>query len=131
LFHFLIDQAARHLIGHAQRKIAHRHFFSRAFSHQSMAKASKSFAGGNLPDSPHPQISIPKSLQNLASTFVALQEKRHLADYDLSTPFFRSDVLTLIERTENAFSQWREVRDDEAASLYLIDLLVRREISNR
>ncbi|MBI1367029.1 MAG: hypothetical protein GC162_00095 [Planctomycetes bacterium] len=130
LFHFLIDQSARQHIGTSQQKAAQRHFLARAFNHEAMALASKSFAGGTLPDI-HPTIVVTKELRAAADTFVTLQEARHRADYNLAAQFLRTDVLALIERVEQVFAQWPTIKETPGVELYLTDLLVRKMIGNR
>ena len=90
LFHFLIDQATRQIIGSRAADANQRHWLARAFKHNEMAEVSKSFGSGNLPRRAmfHTQpIQVPKSLRSIASAFLELQEARHEADYDLLRPF--------------------------------------------
>jgi hypothetical protein len=87
LFHFLIDEACRILLGTPWKDRALRAVLARAFDHGAMASASKSFQGGTLPDHLRPVLKgspLPKDLIKVASAFVSLQEQRHWADYDLS-----------------------------------------------
>ena len=43
---------------------------------------------------------FPKEIEDFANQFVALQEKRHQADYDPFSRFTRNDVITSIEAAE-------------------------------
>jgi hypothetical protein len=91
LFHLLIQEATSILIAAP----AARDRFSRAFEHGAMKSASKAFA------SPRPnQLSdltggapVPADLQAIAETFVALQEARHEADYNLRRTFTRLEAI--------------------------------------
>ena len=62
-----------------------------------MKEACKSFGGGTLKKGVAKGLpagfAIPAEIRDLAETFVELQERRHLADYDLTERFKRSDVL--------------------------------------
>lgn len=53
-----------------------------------------------------------------------MQEQRHLADYSFNQSFLRADVKLLIEKTRDAFAKWAKVREDKAAKLFLLLLLV-------
>ncbi|MBI2303090.1 MAG: hypothetical protein HYU66_29635 [Armatimonadetes bacterium] len=124
-FHLLIDEAAKQMLGAAPRDRRLRQCMARAFDHTAMAKACRSFAGGNLPatiaqtTSPLP---LPADLQLVANTFVRLQEKRHRADYDLRPTFTRADVAVLLRSYDDALAAWRRVRGDPAARFFLICL---------
>lgn len=122
LFHLLIRDATVLLI--TPQPVRAR--FARAFDHAEMKQASQAFAsatptkvvtltGGLL---------IPTELQQVASTFVALQEARHEADYNLATVFTRLEVNNLVARVRQAFQDWSAVRTDPAAQMYLAALLL-------
>ena len=65
-----------------------------------MKEACKSFGGGTLKKGVAKGLpvgfTIPGEIRRLADAFVDLQDKRHLADYDLTERFKRSDVLRVI-----------------------------------
>jgi hypothetical protein len=91
-----------------------------------MKSASKAFAN------PHPNqladltggVPVPADLQALAATFLALQEARHEADYNVSRTFTRLEVMNLVSRVDQAFRLWRALRTDPAARMYLASLLL-------
>ncbi len=95
VFHFLVDEICSAQIGTQNAQRPYRHALSRAFAHTVMKQACSGFGGGTLKDSvikglPRDQkgnYAVPKPIQNMAATFAELQEKRHLADYDLSERF--------------------------------------------
>ena len=74
---------------------------------------------------------IAVELQDIAATFVDLQEARHAADYDLSQSFTRADALTLIARTRRAFDDWSNVRGSSNASIFLAALLFEKQWKTR
>lgn len=45
---------------------------------------------------------VPSGLLNFSTTFAALQEQRHRADYDPESNFLRSDAIALVDRAERA-----------------------------
>ena len=69
-----------------------------------MKDACKSFGGGTLKKGVAKGLpsgfAFPPEIRRLATTFVDLQDGRHLADYDLTERFKRSDVLTLVEQVK-------------------------------
>jgi hypothetical protein len=65
----------------------------------------------------------------IATTFVALQDERHAADYDTSQSFTRFDVLRLIDGVQTAFDDWSRVRATPNAAVFLTALLMNRQWS--
>ena len=51
VFHYLVGEACRALIGSQHSQAAYRHVLGRAFVHNAMKLACKSFGGGTLKDS--------------------------------------------------------------------------------
>ncbi len=135
LFHFLIDQSTRNLIGVAPADTSLRHLVSRAYAHEEMASAAKSFRSGNLPSIVQrtygAPMAIPPALRDVAALFVVAQERRHQADYDLAVKFVRSDVLAFVSRVEQAIANWPSVRSDPAARLFLVALLLWKRVKDR
>jgi hypothetical protein len=62
-------------------------------------------------------------LKLVAKTFVELQDARHIADYDGSVEWSRSEVYDRIILAEDAVAAWLRVRDSEIAQDYLLDLM--------
>ena len=122
LFHLLTHEATSTLIAVP----AVRGRFSRAFEHGDMKSASKAFAN------PQPNkladltagVQVPADLQAIAATFVALQEARHEADYNVRRTFTRLEVINLVDQVDLAFQRWRGQRSDPAARMYLAALLL-------
>jgi uncharacterized protein (UPF0332 family) len=126
LFHFLIDEACRNIVGTTHQRRSLRHVLMRAFSHTTMKNASKTFSGGNLPAGLSTTLStivVSSELREVAGTFVTLQDERHRADYDLASPFSKSEVTTLIRSVQDAFELWETIKSDDASRLYLVALL--------
>ena len=128
LFHFLIHEATRQVVGSRAELEPLRAMLARSFAHTDMLNAAKSYGSCHLPDKVTRHLGniapdIPNELQELANTFVYAQEQRHLADYDLSERFDKQSVLALIDRTEQAVANWHQVRGSYSAQAFLLSLL--------
>src|SRR3954453_12100310 len=104
MFHLLVDEACRVQIGAQHNQAPFRRVLGRAFVHTVMKEACKSFAGGTLKKGVAKGLpagfTVPAEIRDLALNFVEKQDNRHLADYDLTERFKRSDVLSLIRQVE-------------------------------
>jgi hypothetical protein len=74
---------------------------------------------------------VDPSIRKIAGTFVELQEKRHLADYDRTERFKRSDVLTLIEQAKNHIVNFAELSVSDDKKYFLACLWAWKELLNR
>jgi hypothetical protein len=106
LFHLLLEAASARVT----RDLPLQPLVRRAYSHGEMLKAANSFKSGtgSLPGHISAVFSgtIPLELRQVANTFVALQEARHQADYDLQSTFTRADTQALIASAGQAFVDW-------------------------
>lgn len=139
VFHYLVDEVCCAQIGTQNSQKEHRHALARAFVHTSMREACTSFAGGTLketvikglPRDGNGNYPIPKEIRDIASTFAELQEKRHLADYDLSERFEKSEVLTLIDQARAHVSRFRNLANSDTRKFFLACLWAWKELKNR
>ncbi len=122
LFHLLVDEATRLMaVDPKLRQLA-----GRAFAHDEMKQASNSFRSTGLP----PQVSavsgmgIPTDLKLVAEVFVELQDARHEADYSLGRTFTRADAQFQVNRADQAFQAWSNVRSEPIAKVFLASLLL-------
>lgn len=125
LFHLLVDDATRRLMGGANRA-ALRSCLARAFNHGTMRTVAKQFAEGGVSPKLMPGLNdeAPQNeLARIASAFVDLQQQRHEADYDMNRRFTRIEVLSIIDDAERAFLDWRVVRGSAQADTFLVGLL--------
>jgi uncharacterized protein (UPF0332 family) len=139
IFHFLIDEACRSQIGaqHAQRGF--RHVLGRGYTHGVMKQACASFAGGTLKASVSKGLPrdaaglyvVPREIQRIAAIYVELQEKRHLADYDLTERFKRSEVLALIDETRARVANFQSLPASTDRTFFLACLWAWKELTNR
>lgn len=139
VFHYLVDEVCCAQIGTQNSQKEHRHSLARAFVHTSMRDACTSFAGGTLkeaiikglPRDANGNYPIPKEIRDLAGTFAELQEKRHLADYDLSERFQKVEVLTLIDQARTHVQKFRTLAVSDTRKFFLACLWAYKELKNR
>lgn len=139
LFHFLVDQACRAIVGTQHNQQGFRHALARAFVHTTMKSACGSFSGTQLPDTvvkslPKNQdgnYPIPDPIKQISTLFKELQQKRHLADYDLSERFRRSEVLSLVQQVKQHIQAFTALPLSDDRQFFLICLLSWKELANR
>ena len=135
LFHMLVDEACRVQVGAQHNQAPYRHVLGRAFAHAVMKEACKSFGGGTLKRGVAKGLpagfAIPVEIRELAETFVDLQERRHLADDDLTERFKRSDVLSLIHVVEDRIQAFGQLASSNEKRFFLACLWAWKELANR
>ena len=135
LFHLLIDEALRVMTPASPPQLAE--VMRRAFNHADMKNACQGFSSGN------PQKEVRKVLMNykdddsplllsaelklVSRTFVSMQRKRHLADYDNLTTFTTIEVEELLDDTLSAFSAWEKIKETPDANVFLCSLLLYKQ----
>jgi uncharacterized protein (UPF0332 family) len=108
LFHFLLDDAARAMVGAHNDARRRRNTLARSFSHAGV-KTALDKVGGRTTDpgvaallrpKRHPSGSVasPAFTQTMARAFSDLQAKRHEADYDLNASISEVDAGVLLNR---------------------------------
>jgi len=131
LFHFLIDEACRSLLGTTLELQPMRRLMAGAFNHADMKWVSQRFAQPVLDQRFQPAVEDPavnRDTQKVAGAFVELQEKRHAADYNLNEPFVRIDCDKAIEQAADAMARWEHARNDPTSRLYLWALLAGKRV---
>ena len=139
VFHYLVDEVCSAQIGTQNNQRPYRHALSRAFAHNVMKQACSGFGGGTLKDAVIKGLPrnangiyvVPKEIRNVAATFAELQEKRHLADYDLSERFKRSEVLTMIDQAKSHVERFRNYAACDDRRYFLACLWAWKELTNR
>lgn len=130
LFHLLIDEATRLMLsGHARGPL--RDCLARAFLHSAMKQAAVQFTLDPVSPKLSPGFDgqpVQPPLIDLATAFVQLQEARHDADYNRGRRFTRREVLDLVDLTDQAFLDWRDVRGSLQADTFLTGLLAYRNM---
>ena len=100
----------------------------RSLAHDGMKRVCVVFGhpGGKPPNwltLPVPS-SLPVGLAHVAQAFVALQDARHDADYNLAQRVSRADALRFYESARSAFEQWRTVKSTPEAKAMLTVMLI-------
>jgi hypothetical protein len=100
-----------------------------------MRAACESFSGGTLKKNAQkglPQsFAIPSEVMDIADTFVALQEKRHSAEYDFTERFNRSEVLADVREVETAIKQFKSLPGSDEKKFFLACLWAWKTLVNR
>ncbi len=65
---------------------------------------------------------FPKAIEDFANTFVAMQTKRHAADYDPTSKFLKSEVMTDIATATRAIADFdaAPIKDRRAFCAYIL-----------
>jgi len=139
VFHYLVHESCCLVYGTQHAQTPYRNALGRAFVHGAMKQACASFGGGalkaaaikGLPRDPRGEYAIATPIRDIARTFTDLQEKRHLADYDRSERFKRSDVRILIERAEAVVDDFGQLAMSDDKRFFLACLWAWKELTNR
>jgi uncharacterized protein (UPF0332 family) len=121
LFHMLLHEGTQLLFPNKPAGLRER--ASRAFSHGEARTVCEAWAKGN-PIVDFAALPIEPQLQDIAATFVNLQEARHKADYDLKKTFDRVEVLRLIDKVQGAMHNWKAVKNTDNSNIFLSSLLL-------
>ena len=130
LFHLLVDAAARRLVSGADRQPL-RNCLVRAFDHGVMKRVALQFAEQSLSPRLSPALNglpLQDEIVRVAAAFVDLQQHRHDADYNLGRRFTRVEVLNIVSDAEQAFVDWRAVRNSAQADTFVVGLLTYEKI---
>lgn len=135
LFHFILDEVGRRLIGTSNDFRVQRRILARTITHRGAYTTFDKLRGSNVhasvTDFVRPRahsggdVATPDFVRRLANTFVDAQSKRHDADYDLNTPLSEEDAKALRRRVKRAIDDWRaassaEDRDMKSAICTLV-----------
>lgn len=139
LFHYLVSQSCRAIIGAHRGQRGYRDALSRAYVHTTMSKACRSFSSCQLPTAvakPLPGASgsavvVSNEIKAIAATFHELQQKRCMADYDLAERFCRSEVFTVIEQVTDEIQKFDATPNTDERQFFLACLLAWKELANR
>ena len=128
LFHLLVDDATRRMFGARDDRAALRVCLARAFAHSTMARVAKDFAViGAVPNRLRPalgSLKVQPEICKVARNFIALQDARHTADYDLSEQVDPEWAEGMVALAEEAFAELGKVRGTLQADVFLAGMLV-------
>jgi uncharacterized protein (UPF0332 family) len=126
LFHLLVSEASANW---SREKL--RPELGRLFQHARMKGASKQLedkAGKLMKDNQeHEQYVLTRALRLVAGTFVATQQHREDADYNIRKTWTEPEVLDKIKDVEDALEAWTQIRNEDMAQEYLLSLLGTRQ----
>jgi uncharacterized protein (UPF0332 family) len=121
LFHLLISEAAANW-NRANLRAA----LGRAFDHGNMKAASNCIQDTRQFPFPGENPRVVADLRSVAKTFAQLQEKRHIADYDNTTFWTKTEALSQVKSAEQAFDTWKPIRNQQIAQACLVSLMVKK-----
>jgi hypothetical protein len=117
LFHFILEEATKALVGTHNDLRRRRRTVARAFTHSGIKRALDKISGSNVDPSvgdllrPRRVSSVrfqaPAFARVMARTFSDIQAKRHEADYDLNTAIGRADAHLATSRVMFVIAEWR------------------------
>jgi len=124
LFHHINGGAAGLIAPNVSAKTNHR--IQRWFEHAEMKKVCGRFLHTKL-DQPLLDLignSASAELQNVARSFIKLQEARHSADYDLSYSLTTAEARQLILLAVGAMASWDQIASTPEANIFVLSLLM-------
>ncbi|HEY0993721.1 MAG TPA: hypothetical protein VGD80_41990 [Kofleriaceae bacterium] len=122
LFHLVVDDATRYLVGGASVRSA----IARSFDHQAMRAAAEALgAVARKPTAthwfrPHLHDPIAQDLMVVCDTIVELQEQRHKADYDTGLTFTRLQSNGAVSLAIRAHAVWPRERNTQNARAFML-----------
>ena len=123
LFHFLLDDAARLVVGTHHPLQTRRRVFMRLFTHTGMLATLNKLNGRLVQDDVSSflrqgagtdPLPVPGFARAMATAFADAQAKRHDADYNLNAVLLADAATSLIDRIEAAMQTWSAANDATA-----------------
>jgi uncharacterized protein (UPF0332 family) len=118
LFHLLVSEAVSHWSLESSRGA-----LARMFDHKLMKSASRQVADHKRYPGEDPTVVM--KLRQVAESFVQLQTRRHIADYDNTVLWTQSEAWEEADRSLEAIGLWRSIRHEKIAQDYLVSLLIK------
>jgi hypothetical protein len=123
LFHFILDEATRSVLGTHRDLRTRRRTLARVFTHAGIKKVLDKITGQKVDLSvrdflrprsrPTGDFPAPDFARYLAKAFTEAQVKRHEADYDLNAPIGKVDARITILKAAAAVAGWRAATTEE------------------
>jgi hypothetical protein len=120
LFHKVLRAAAERFMGANQENTAGFAILYRGFDHAVMKRICEALQVSTLKDRYKYHLrrtSVSQDMRDFAGAFPALQDARHLADYDPSVELLPSDVSSLVDAAEVAMEAFDRCAPDEQADV--------------
>ena len=126
VFHHRVRSATERALSKAGDARGARALLSRGYSHEAFRGISQHFGGGVGCWPPWMRgviedtgFTVPPELRESCRLFVALQDRRHAADYDPAWQPDRTLALATVEEARRAISRFEAARGTTARRLYL------------
>ena len=137
LFHFLIEEATKRLVGSDNFLRIRRRVLARSFAHAGLGSTFNKIRGQNVEQSVEDffrginvaagQVPTPVFARNLARVFLDAYAKREDADYNRNESLSEADASILNTRVEGAIHVWSTTNDPNARdfknAVYMLMLL--------
>ncbi|RBP12322.1 hypothetical protein DFR50_114152 [Roseiarcus fermentans] len=122
LFHFLLDEIGRLLIGTRSGLLERRRILVRTITHKGVKSTLEKVRGNavdrSVEDFLRPlggaagAVQPPAFAKGFANAFIDAQDKRHEADYDLNEVLSEADARLLVQRAKRCIEAWRAATGD-------------------
>ena len=112
LFHLLVSETIRHWSLDSSRNA-----LSRMFDHALMKRASNRLSDPRLFPFTGENPAVVGDAKTVASTFVELQNKRHIADYDNATFWDPTLARPIVLLASQAFDLWKRIGHEKIARI--------------
>ena len=130
LFHTMLGAAADRFVGTAAKASAGYALLYRGYDHGQMRRLFEDLSKSTLKATLRSALNrnaLSPELRQVSTEFVALQDLRHLADYDPVTGFNASDVSDIIDATEEAIGVFAQADAEEKSDLLALLLVGARK----
>jgi len=117
LFHFVLDEFCRRVVGTHSSLSRRRRILARTLSHRGLKRTFDKIRGRAIDASVAEFLATsfvtggpaaaPGFARTLASVFADTQTVRHDADYDLNVSFSEKDARTIVTQVRRSISDWR------------------------
>jgi hemerythrin-like domain-containing protein len=95
------------------------------FEHSVMRKVSGRISDSRIFPFTGEDPKVVQNLKTVAQVFVELQDNRHIADYDNTIFWTRTEALREVTTAAKAFSTWQAIKNKKIAQDYLVSLLIK------
>jgi hypothetical protein len=123
LFHAVVADAADRVLSVAHRSSPHYELVYRSIDHKTIREVAEDLSKARPPTKYQrylPAGGFGAEIRGFASTIVALQEKRHEADYNPLARIRRSDVLVGSREARAALQKYQMAGDDQRKAFLLL-----------
>lgn len=126
LFHFLLDEVGKRVVGVENAMRFRRRALARLISHTGARSALNKLRGSHADESiadflrsgtASGPLAVPQFVRDMAQAFIDAHTKREDADYNLNKALSETDAILLHDRVKLAIRTWRGARTDSDRDL--------------